>query len=469
MRANLLIPLLVLLEATKLALDHFSDVDLYWHLRLGLDMLARGELPAAVEYTWTVRGAPYLANDWLAEIALALAFRAGGFLGVALLKALAAAVLALLLYAAALLRADGNSRAAGLAVAVMLFVGATNFIARPVLLGHVCLALELVSLELLWRGRRWAALGLGVAFGLWVNLHGSWPVGLAPLAAALMAASRPVSWRRLGDRPLPAKARRWLAAGAVLGVAALFANPVGPRLLTRPFGMFGARAHLGVLKEWSPVPFEDPSAWILFGAAALLALACWRSKRPLPLWDLGVVAATFAMACSTALYHLPFAVVAAPVLAEQLSSLLSRKGLSKPGVNLAVAASAALVLGGVMLARVQLIPLDVRSEIPVDAIDELERSGLAQERGFNFFDFGGFLVFRKIPTLVDGRLEPFLHAGVFDRYVALETRGDVESLEKEGVRWILARTGTRMAAVAAARPGWRPLHRGEIGELFVRE
>lgn len=262
MRATRLIPLLVLLEALKLALDHFSDVDLYWHLRLGLDMLARGHLPALVEYTWTLPGAPYLANDWLAEIAMALAFRAGGFLGVALFKALVAAALALLLYGAALLRAEGNARAAGLAVAVMLFVGATNFIARPVLLGHVCLALELLSLELLWRGRRWAALGLALAFGLWVNLHGSWPLGLGPLAAALMSAYFPVAWRRLGTRALPSGLRPWLTAGALLAVAALFVNPAGPRLLARPFTMFGARGHLGILKEWAPVPLTDPSAWI---------------------------------------------------------------------------------------------------------------------------------------------------------------------------------------------------------------
>lgn len=175
------------------------------------------------------------------------------------------------------------------------------------------------------------------------------------------------------------------------------------------------------------------------------------------------------MAASTALYHLPFAVIAAPLLAEQLSSLLSRKGLDKPRVNLAVAAAATLMLGGIMLARMRLIPLDVQREIPVDAVDALERSGLAEERGFNFFDFGGYLVFRKIPTLVDGRLEPFLHAGVFDRYVALEEHADVEALEKDGVRWILAHTGTRMAAAAAARPGWRALRRDELGELYVRD
>ena len=469
MRAHVLVPVLLALVAAKLALDHFSDVDLYWHLRLGLDMLARGRLPTLVEYTWTLTGVPYLANDWLAEILLALAFRSGGFVGVALFKALVAATLALVLYAASLLRAEGNSRAAGLAVGAMLFVGATNFIARPVLMGHVCLALELLSLELLLRGKRWAALGLPLAFALWVNLHGSWPVGVAPLAAALLNAFAPFTWRRLGARAWPLEARRPLVLGAALSLPALLANPIGPRLLLRPFGMFGARPHLGVIKEWSPVPFGDPSAWILVASAALLAFACWRGKRQLPFYDLGVVVATFVMASSTALYHLPYAVIAAPVLAEQLSGLVSRKGLEKPALNLAVAAIALLLLGGVGFARVRLIPLDVRGQIPVEAVDELERSGLAQERGFNYFDFGGYLVFRGIPTFVDGRLEPFLHAGIFDRYVGVEDKADLDSLEKDGVRWILAQTGTRVAAAASSRPRWRALSRGPVGELYVRE
>jgi hypothetical protein len=182
-----------------------------------------------------------------------------------------------------------------------------------------------------------------------------------------------------------------------------------------------------------------------------------------------VVAATFAMASSTALYHLPFAVVAAPVLAEQLSPLVSPKGLTRPLVNLAVALVALVMLGGVSLARLRLIPLDVRAQIPVEAVNQLERSGLSHERGFNYFDFGGYLVFRQIPTFVDGRLEPFLHAGVFERYVQIEERADLEALEQDGVRWILAQTGTRVAAAAAARPGWRALHRDAVGELYVRE
>jgi len=54
------------------------DPDLWWHIRVGEDILRTRHFPTTDSYSWTVAGNPWIAYEWLGEIALALVNRAGG-------------------------------------------------------------------------------------------------------------------------------------------------------------------------------------------------------------------------------------------------------------------------------------------------------------------------------------------------------------------------------------------------------
>ena len=466
MRARNLILLVVLLVAAKLGLDRIADADLYWHVRLGLDMLARHALPTVVERSWTVADAPYAANDWLAQVTLALAYSAAGFRGIAIFKGLFLALLAAVLFLAAEKRAQGNARATGLAVGLALFVAATHFIARPVLFGHLCLALVLLTLEAVASGKPRAALALPPIFALWINTHGSWPIGFGPIAAALASAWIPLKLGRFAPRAFPPGARRWLLVGAGLSVLALVANPAGPAAILRPFHLVGGGAPLQAVDEWAPVPWNDPSAWLLVALAVSLALSSWRSKRPLPLYDLGLALVLFVAALRAARFHSGFALVAAPLLAEQLSGVVSPNGLRNEKLNAVVAGLAVVLLGGMCGLRIFTAELDVRANAPVAAVDVIRRENLQNERGFHFFDWGGYLVFRDVPSYVDGRLEPFLGSGVFKRYLAIEENGDLGALDRDQVHWILTRPGFPIAKAAAGSPAWVRIFADRTSELW---
>ena len=112
------------------------------------------------------------------------------------------------------------------------------------------------------------------------------------------------------------------------------------------------------------------------------------------------------------------------------------------------------------------------NEVPEALMDRLASSQLSRQRGFNYFDWGGALVFRQVPTFIDGRLEPFAAAGVFREYLEIEQSGDVERLEQKDVRWILTRAGLPVAERLRSRPGWKlaDTDEGAMGaELWVRE
>ncbi len=73
-----------------------GDGDTWSHLATGEWILAHGGPPRADPFSYSMAGAPWTAHEWLAEVLLALAFRFGGWSGVALLTGAAVATAALI-------------------------------------------------------------------------------------------------------------------------------------------------------------------------------------------------------------------------------------------------------------------------------------------------------------------------------------------------------------------------------------
>lgn len=505
MRKEILIPLLAVLLAAKFAIDHVGDVDLFWHLRLGLDLLAsQGSMRSHVPYTWTYDG-DWPAFDWLAQVLIALAYGPGGYLSLAIFKALLAAALTMCLYRAALSRAGGNVRAAGAALFLSIFIAAANFSSRPLFLAHVLLAMELLVLEEARAGRHRALWLLPPLFVLWGNLHGSWPFGLGPIAVFAAECWLPLRlrfWRptALDDLGIAAdlaatptgndrrsRLRGWVTARAfraarprlaLLGLATLsgcvLAQLVTPdpiRFLTRPFQWVGKNTEIW-MTEWAAVPIEHPAFWLLLFTGGLIAFAILRSRRPLPLFEILFVALSFALALAKFRLIAYFAIACAPLLSGLLAARVSPEGFRNRKVNAALAALGVLLLGGVSLFNLSRVDDAVEDIAPKEAVDVLLASGRAESRGFNYFDWGGYLVLRQIPTFIDGRLEPFAASGVLDDYMRIEHEADLGALEARGIDWILTRGDLPLARALAASRGWALAHRSMDGtgaELWLRE
>ena len=87
------IPVLVLLSvflyrAPSRTASGTIDVDYYWHLGYGEWILDHGHLPTVDFWSWTFAGHTYNLTQWLGEVIMAIAHRAGGGeLGTQLLSA----------------------------------------------------------------------------------------------------------------------------------------------------------------------------------------------------------------------------------------------------------------------------------------------------------------------------------------------------------------------------------------------
>jgi hypothetical protein len=180
--------------------------------------------------------------------------------------------------------------------------------------------------------------------------------------------------------------------------------------------------------------------------------------------------------------HIPlFAIVAAPILARSWLTVLpgsrlaggeSMQQSAKPifavlnWLLLVVAVGTAVVwsvtkIGGNEAAIV--------ARYPAAAVDYLEASGLDQARGYNSYNWGGYLIWRGVPVFVDGRADvygdPFL---LYYRRTFDVRPGWQEPLDEYDVDYVLMENGTPLTAVLAASPDWTEVYADDLAQIFVR-
>jgi len=273
--------LAIALPALVSLLVPIPAVDLAYQVRAGDEILRTGLIPAVDAYTFTVAGASWIDQQWLAQVLLAMGFRAGSWeLLVVLRAALVSASFGLL--AATAMARGARPRTASIFSLIAFALAAPALALRPQLFAIAIFALLLLLVARRHRNPRlaWLAPLLVVA---WANIHGSFV--LAPMLLGY-------AWLDDLVRGRPARASFLLL---LLGAAATLVNPFG-------FGVWAYAAGIGAnpaissqATEWQrTTPFTVPGLLFYISAAAALALAM-RGRAALRWPDWLWLAAMFAI------------------------------------------------------------------------------------------------------------------------------------------------------------------------------
>src|SRR5215470_1748320 len=240
-----------------------SDPDTYSHIALGRWILEHHAVPTTDPFSATLRGAHWVAFEWLSQIAFAIAYGLGGWVGVVALAAAAVAI-AFGLLARFLLR-EWQPNAVLVALFSAILLTAPHILARPHILALPVLVAWISTLIRAVDTRSpppWLLLPL---MTLWANLHGSFTFGLAMIA--------PIACDALWRAPRAERAgvaRQWIFFAALaLGAACL--NPYGPEVILVTFRTVALGAALTTVTEWRPQDFTHLGAFeaIMLGAFGL--------------------------------------------------------------------------------------------------------------------------------------------------------------------------------------------------------
>jgi hypothetical protein len=259
----------------------FADADAATHVATGTWILEHRRVPVTDPFSGTRPGAEWFAHEWLADVGMAILYRAFGWSGLVAAAALLITLPHVLLFRFLVRRGDDVLAAFGAVVAAAA-TASSHWLARPHLLTVVFLVLFAIILERVVSGRSGIPLllWLPALTLLWANIHGGFIMIFGVLACYVFgvaldlpgsASSRPTGWAPARSVLLP------LIVTSLVCAAGVFVNPWGWRLPWHLVTFFGRRGPaLAATSEFAPATVGDRAgvALVAFTILCVAGIAC---------------------------------------------------------------------------------------------------------------------------------------------------------------------------------------------------
>jgi hypothetical protein len=488
---GLLLGLLIFFDAIFRANRFFlSDPDTYWHIATGRWILVERAFPRHDIFSHTAAGQPWVNMEWLAQIMLAWTYNWLGWGGLILLCGLLIALTFVLLYA--LLARELHATVALGATATSLMFASIFLVARPHLLTFPIIVVWTACLARASEESRRPSLWLLPLIVLWANLHGGFTLGLflaAGFGLEATVAAPSAERRRV--------AIKWLSfwVGALLAGCV---TPYGYHYLLQTFHVLDLGDILRHIGELRPMnPYADYTQEVI--------LLCLMGMGLLFGVKIGLVRVLMIFVLlHLALQHVRGLAIFALVLPLMIAHPLRQQfPFLRPSTDplplfdvrrvrplvTAIALIATFVLTGLLgTAYMILRPLDAPPGFLTPAA-ALNYALQAKVTGpvFNDYDFGGYLIFRGIPTFIDGRTLPLGKDFVFNYFEAtrevtrLQTSIQLEQMllgraddkldqlvDAYKVSWTLLRPRSAAALHFDRSPRWRRIYADRVAVVHVR-
>jgi hypothetical protein len=462
-----------------------ADTDMWWHLGAGRAIVTTGHIPYADEFSFTVRGKPWVDVQWLAQVGMYEARLLGGD-G---LLAILVAALAVVTFAFVYFQMAGGPFLRAFIIVLAATASSVIWSPRPQMLSFALLGVTGYIVYLFkWRqlNRLWVLIPL---FALWGNVHGGYALGLMLIGCVIVGESL----NRVTGRARLPEVLTWRELGLLTGVGvlcglALLVNPYTFGTWVLPFRTVGIKTLQGFIQEWASPDFhnlyEQPVLWLLFALLTVTGLARRR-------WDWSdlILVLVFGYSAFLARRNIaPLALVIAPVLSRRAQLVVesasvrvqlpasARKDLNPalaPALNwliVILVTVAALGKAGLAISP-QMIERAQREVAPVRAVEWLRQSAphLAGPM-YNSYNWGGYLVWAlpEEPVFVDGRTD--VYGEFLPQYVQVMfvRPGWQDVLNRHGVRLVLVERESLLSTMLATQPDWQLVYSDNQAAIWER-
>jgi len=441
-----------------------SDPDTYSHIALGRWILEHHAVPTTDPFSATLRGAHWVAFEWLSQTAFAIAYGFGGWIGVVALAAAAIATAFGLLARFLLREWQPNAVLVALFSAILLtaphILARPHILALPVMVAWISRLIRAVDTR---SAPPWLLLPL---MTLWANLHGSFTFGLAMIAPIACEAL----WRAPSSERLVA-AKQWTFF-AVLAVGAACLNPYGPEMILVTFRTVALGTALTTVTEWRPQDFTHLGAFELIMLGGF-GLALYRGVSLPPLrivMLLGVLHLSLSQMRHADLLGMLVPIFLARPLVEQFAAIAA--GWSEtvlPPSAWPPAAVSIVLIGVTGLASLR---NDVSPPARITPANAIHSTGIAKVGPIlNEYDFGGYLDFVGLAPFIDGRGE--LYGGAYmlrhHRALSLENLPDfLRLLDEYRIGATLLAPSTPAVALLDRLPDWKRVYSDDVAVVHTR-
>jgi hypothetical protein len=448
----------------------YADYDWGWHYRYGEYLFTHGQLLRHDIYSWTMPGYEWVNHSWLYDPFLYILYNRISFFGLSV----AGGVVGLLAFYLSIRRAQLVFWQKAV-LAVFFAALSKEALLQGLRTQVVGLLLFAILVDLLRRereGRSWTYWAMPCLFCIWVNFHGSFLLGL--IVFAVFVASD-LALVKIRGTALP---RNWfLFAGSFLASVALtFLNPFTYHVYLEAIRHFGNPLLTSVI-EWMRPDFSEFVGLVFLSYTLLLAF-----------WHV-IASLTFYLAV-TSRRHVPvFMILTLPFAATIVKDVQLRvEGFAR--TSLACALMIAVFGIAVFERRADFQNLWRTPVRTYCTYGPRCSEGLAQYlirrppvgRGFNFYDWGGYLIGMGVKTqvFIDGRMHLWERGDYrpMADYMAMYARRDLETFDRHQFDWVIVPRYSDFAKELATHrlssgrlewDSWEVAYRDDIALYLVRK
>ncbi|MEA3397914.1 MAG: hypothetical protein U9R05_10670, partial [Chloroflexota bacterium] len=298
--------------------------DSWWHIAVGREIVATGQIPTVDTFSFTMSGTPYPSYQafWLMEVALYGVYSLGGPALIVFVHSLViTSAYALLLWLSR--RISGSWRSAAFATLFAAALGLNDWNVRPQAIAFPLAALFLLASHAYRRKPQWRWLivfPLGMM--LWVNCHGTFPIGLLLIGLWLADETWNILKTRFAEGSWPALRPLIAPAAALLtATGACLANPRGTGILAYVSAISANPVIQNLATEWAAPSFGSLAGKLFLGGLLLTSAILALSPRRPSAFQLLSFLAFAALGLKTSRGSIWFGIVMAPTLAEHLAQI----------------------------------------------------------------------------------------------------------------------------------------------------
>lgn len=478
------------------SIDFIEPYDFWWNVKSGEIMAQTGRFLATDVLVYTPVREPYANPQWGSQLIFYWLYSISPYLLLALRAVITTAVMGLLIWLCTW--RSGSLRAGAIAGLIAFITGWTNHGMRPQLLAFIPFVLYMVLLERKDAHPRWLPLLVPIML-FWVNVHGSFFLGVAMLAIYALGTLIERAGSADGRAWLRSRESLWQAGWFAAAAAASLANPYFLGIYNYFFAATNDPVARPLNTEWQAPTLNEGTGQLFYLQVAIFLVSLYMSKRRLRPTEILLVLAFGYLALTSLRNVLWWGWVTAPIMAANFAAWaelrraqrLARAPEAEQEREDATPARSAevpllnwvlvvLLVGGALLFTPlwrtvnPLVPQASKgylAEGTPEGVAEYVRTSRPPAPLFNYMEWGGYLGWALYPQyqmFVDGRFEA-REVQVWNDYLAVwRARADwQEVLDRYGVNTLVLSKADMPGFIRFVEesPTWNEVYEDKLGAV----
>ncbi len=295
--------------------------DFWWHLKIGEAIFTNHSIPTTNIFAWTLpANQPFYYGAWLAEFLFYVLYRLGNLEIIIFIRTILIGISMWLITVEAR-RRSGSWRIAAMVIALLSLMITNNLLVRTQMWAWLPFTITYIVLKRYSEDKvRWYWLLLCPAsMVFWVNVHGSYILGLI-LPAAFLAGEAlrklirqadTLNWHQIG----------WIGGAGLLSSLALLINPRFTGIIGYTINLLTNPPSQQLIQEWqSPTPQGIANVFFYISILIFIIVLAY-SKYRLTITEIILVAGFLWLAWSGQRYIVWYGIITMPILARLIKDL----------------------------------------------------------------------------------------------------------------------------------------------------